>query len=110
MGSNPILSAFTPFGSRRSMIVLQGARERVEALQFSPDGRALAAPCSTGVQLWHDVTSGDRPATTLDYPYVGSVRFTPDGSKLLLDASPARVTLHDLATGQAVEVPLELAG
>src|SRR5262245_49487582 len=92
------------------MIVLQGARERVETLQFSPDDRALVAPCSRGVQVWHDLTSDSRPATTLGHSHVGLVRFTPDGLKLLLDASPARVAIYDLADRHAVYVPLELAG
>src|SRR5262245_38628846 len=92
------------------MLVLQGARERVETLQFSPDNRALVAPCSRGVQVWHDFTSGSRPATTFGHAYVGLVRFTPDGLTLLLDASPGWVAVYDLAARQAVEVPLELAG
>jgi WD40 repeat protein len=92
------------------MILLQGARERVEFLQFSPDGRSLVAPCSRGVQVWHDLTSGSRPATTFGHPYIRLVRFTPDGLKLLLDASPAWVAVYDLAARQAVQVPLELAG
>src|SRR5262245_26172275 len=91
------------------MILLQGARERVEHLQFSPDGRTLLAPCRDGVQVWHNVIAGGRPSTTLDYPSVSRVCFTPDGSKGLLDASATRVVIHNLATGKAVEVPLEFA-
>lgn len=90
------------------MIVLQGARERVDFLQFTPDGRTLVAPCSAGVQVWQNFTSGSRPTTILNYPYVWFVRFTPDGLKVLLDASPGKVIVHDLSTGQAVAIPLEL--
>jgi WD40 repeat protein len=92
------------------MMILQGARERVEVLQFSPDGRSLAAPCLRGVQLWHDFAPGSRPATTFGHPHINLVRFTPDGSKLLLDASPAWVAVYNFATRKPVYVPLELAG
>jgi WD40 repeat protein len=92
------------------MIVLQGARERVEVLQFSPDGRALAAPCPAGVQLWSELAAGRSPTAVLPHAYIGSVRFTPDGSKLLLDGFPARSVVHELPTGKAVEIPLQLRG
>jgi WD40 repeat protein len=92
------------------MIVLQGARERVEFLLFSPDGGMLVAPCPTGVQVWNDLSAGGCPAALLGYPHVGKARFTPDGRKLLLDGFPARVVLHDLPTGAATEIPLELRG
>ena len=86
------------------MIVLQGARERVDVLQFSSDGRSLIAPCSTGVQVWNDPASG-RLAAVLDYPSVHSVRFTPDGKKLVL--AGFGMVVHDLDTGDAVRVPAE---
>jgi WD40 repeat protein len=92
------------------MIVLQGARERVDVLEFSPDGRGLAAPCCNGVQLWSDLTKGGSPAMVLPHPYVRSVRFTPDGQKLLLDGFPAWLVVHDLRTGKAPSVPLQLQG
>src|SRR5262249_35970494 len=87
-----------------------GARERVEFLQFSPDGRSLVAPCSRGVQVWHDLTPDSRPATTFGHPYISLVRFTPDGSRLLPDAPPAWVAVYGLAAWQVGQVPLELAG
>ena len=37
------------------MIILQGAKERVEHLQFSPDGRTLAAPFKGGVPKRHTI-------------------------------------------------------
>ena len=88
------------------MIVLQGARERVEVLQFSPDGRTLVAPSSGRVQVWDKLTAGGQPRVALPYHDIWSVRFTPDGRQLLLGGS-RRAVIHDLPTGEAAEVPLD---
>jgi WD40 repeat protein len=90
------------------MIVLRGASERVDVLQFSPDGRTLVTPCSAGVQVWSSLHDGGPPTTILPQPYVSWICFTPDSKKLLLDAFPARSVIHDLPTGQAVEIPPQL--
>jgi WD40 repeat protein len=84
------------------MIALQGARERVDFLLFSPDGRTLVAPCPAGVQVWHGLTGGP-PASVLNHRRVWSVRFFPDEAKLLLFGESGMV-VRDLPTGQAVEV------
>lgn len=89
------------------MIVLQGAKERVEVLAFSPDSRMLVAPCSRGVQVWNNPAEGGSPTTVLNQPKVSSACFTLDGQNLLL-VGP-RVVVHDLPTGEAVDVPLELS-
>jgi WD40 repeat protein len=94
------------------MIVLQGARGRVDFLQFSPDSRTLVAPYSGGVQLWDDLTTSGPPATLIGYPgfWFWSARFTPNGRKLLLGGSRGDLVLHDLLTGEAaVEATLETA-
>jgi WD40 repeat protein len=88
------------------MIVLQGARERVDVLQFSPDGLTLVAPTSTAVQAWHDPVSSGLAATLLNHPLVWFVRFTPDGQKLLLLGS-RRAAIWDMPAGDAVEAPLD---
>jgi hypothetical protein len=92
------------------MIVLQGARERVDVLQFSPDGRLLVAPCAAGVQVWNDLKSGGRPASLLDHSRISAVQFTPDSRKLVLGhvGAQAGVLVHDLVTNATTEVPLEL--
>ena len=88
------------------MLVLQGAKEQVEVLQFSPDGRTLVAPHAGGVQVWSDLANGAPPTAVLANAYVGWVRFTPDSQKVLLDGAP--VAVYDLRTGEAAEVPLRL--
>jgi WD40 repeat protein len=90
------------------MIVLQGVRERVEFVQFSPDGRSLVAPFSGGVQIFGELTAGRGPTTVLDRPYIQAVRFTPDGQKLFLIGYAGKGFIHDLATGDTVAVPHEV--
>ena len=85
------------------MIVLQGAREQVDVLQFSPDGRTLVAPCRTRVQVWHDLAAGGQPATLCKHRSVRALRFTPCGQKLLLVGTPGGV--HDLLSGETVMFP-----
>jgi WD40 repeat protein len=96
------------------MIVLQGARERVDLLQFSPDGRLLVALCGARVQLWNELSAGSRPTAVLAPWAVWTVQFTPDGRKLLLghvrEHAQLGLLVHDLATVEATEVPLELPG
>jgi WD40 repeat protein len=85
------------------MLVLQGAREKVESLQFSPDGRTLVAPCKGAVQVWHDTTGGP-PTGILPDQLVESIRFSPDGKKLIVTMR-GRLLVHELATGEAEGVP-----
>jgi hypothetical protein len=90
------------------MIVLQGAQERVRALQFSADGRGLAAPCRAGVQVWAGLAGGP-PTAFLAHPHVASVRFTPDGQGLLLRGPlMGLVAVAALPSRRVTSVPLEL--
>jgi WD40 repeat protein len=92
------------------MIVLQGTRESVDVLQFSSDGRGLAAPYSGGVQLWSDLTDGSAPTVTMPFLYGGSIYLTAEGQMLWLDESLTWVFVHDLATATAIKVPVGLLG
>jgi WD40 repeat protein len=85
------------------MIILQAAQEKIRALQFSPDGRALAAPCSKVVQLWHHPFGGP-PASVLEHQGVAAIRFTPDGRRLLFCGPP--VGIADLSSRKVTAVPL----
>lgn len=89
------------------MIVLQGAKERVEVLAFSPHGQTLVAPYSDGVQVWNNPAVGGPPTTVLDHRKFSSACFTPDGQKLLLGGP--QVVVHDLPTGEDADVPLDLS-
>jgi WD40 repeat protein len=85
------------------VILLQGAREQIDVLQFSPDGRTLVAPCRNRVQVWHDLAAGRQPATLCKHRSVRTLRFTPCGQKLLLVGTPGGV--HDLLSGETVTFP-----
>lgn len=78
------------------MIVLRGARERIERLSFAPCGNTLVVPSHVSVQIWQDVTVNG-PPTILPEGNVYSVQFSPDGTKVILDGPNVRIC--DLATG-----------
>src|SRR4051812_31044992 len=84
----------------RQMIVLQGARERVERLYFTPRGNTLVVPARNRVQVWGDVTVSDSPVV-LDGIEARSVQFTPDGTRMICDGRC--VSIHNF-TGGAEEV------
>src|SRR5262245_58561662 len=86
------------------MIVLQGARACVEVLQFSPDGRGLAAPLEGVLQVWEDITAGGAPVC-FPHAWVRQARFTPDGLTLLLGGQGAAVI--DLLTRESTPIVLE---
>src|SRR5262249_9800692 len=91
---------------------LQGERERVGVLEFSPDSRCLAAPCSVVVQLWDEVTS-KASRSTVSCPWVSRLRFLPSGRKLMLGGSAAWLNglhLFDRDTGETFGVPPERPG
>ncbi|OAI47597.1 hypothetical protein AYO44_01590 [Planctomycetaceae bacterium SCGC AG-212-F19] len=90
------------------MIVLQGAKERVDVLEFSPDGRSLVAPCRDGVQIWHDGLAAPKPSVVLDHREIWAVRFTPDGRQMVLGGERGSLIFHDLQTGKFLNVPLKL--
>src|SRR5262249_10886977 len=67
---------------RWPMIVLECGATRVSEVQFSPDGRGLAAVSRGVTHYWEDAVAR-RPATVLPRLLVRTVRFTPDGHRLL---------------------------
>ena len=89
------------------MIILQGARERLDLLAFSPDGRILVAPWWQEVQVWRDPIAG-RPPKQLPFRYARSVQFAEDGRLVL--GGYRGVTLCDIETGNATQLPEERAG
>jgi WD40 repeat protein len=88
---------------------LEGARPIVltSTIAFSPDGKLLAAPTGSSVQLW-DVDKR-RVVAKLEHPFredspyvkgVTAVVFSPDGKRLASVASNATVQIWDVATGK----------
>jgi WD40 repeat protein len=87
------------------MFVLQGAKERVERLYFSPRDNALFAPCDGGVQVWQDVTAR-RPAAVLAVVSTSSIHFLPNSGRMIFDGR--RVSIHGGAGEEAaLQFPLE---
>jgi WD40 repeat protein len=96
-----------------ALCTIPAASEFLEALVFSPDGKALAA-CGDGntFVLW-DATTGQRlgPLPERDVTFVaepkfqiihanGNAAFSPDGRSLAVDLSDGTGGLYEVATGQ----------
>ena len=83
------------------MIVLEGKKERVERLCFTPDGRGVAVPFAGGVRYWKDLAD---PANVEDYearPGGQLAQFSADGAKLFVTGHP--ILVYDVATGDSLE-------
>ncbi|MGW2311641.1 WD40 repeat domain-containing serine/threonine protein kinase [Actinomadura luteofluorescens] len=94
---------------RKTSSGLRGAK----ALEFAPDGRALAVSSESGspyVQIWDTITGKTVPMK-VDYA-AGTLAFSPDGRKLAGDRSlSGRFTLWNASNGDGTEVaPLYATG
>lgn len=79
------------------MIILQCGSTRIDAVEFSPGGRGLAALSSVAVLVWEDVAAGS-PTYFRAYQQGESLRFTPDGVSLLVGGPlPGRLDLTSKA-------------
>jgi WD40 repeat protein len=88
------------------MLILQGARERVDCVRISPDGCSLLAPFSRGVQVWDRLVDQSGPTSILNYTRVRHIQFTPDGNRLILNrVGASTIVIHTLETGKSNRVP-----
>jgi WD40 repeat protein len=83
------------------LIILQGAKERVEQLYFAPGSTTLFVPAKSGVQVWPDFHVAQE-SYFIPSPNTRSIRFCQDGKTALLVSSS--VAVRNLATGQTVQV------
>lgn len=83
---------------------LTGLNERVNCLDFSPDGTLLAAGSNDGtIHVWNVKTGREiwQPIEA-DYAAVNSVDFSPDGTLLASGNFDNKINLWDVKTGQKV--------
>lgn len=85
------------------MIKLQGDRERVESVRFSPDGRTLAAFSWRDVRVYADVRDGAGPTAVVSGNFTSS--FTPDGRGIIRYVSEG-LAVWNLATREYEALPI----
>jgi WD40 repeat protein/Flp pilus assembly protein TadD len=80
-------------------------------MQFSPDGRVVAAAANLGVRLLDADTLDPLPSGFLPHPDpVGDLAFSPDGAFLLSGHESGSAQLWDVATRKPVGPPAVLLG
>src|SRR4029077_8352382 len=95
-------SDLTPVGAR----FLDTGGE-VKSLDFSPDGKTLAAVTANMLTLW-DVASRSRlhaPIYAGNPSWVLAVRFSPDGARLATASSDLGLRFWDVTTGDFLPLP-----
>src|SRR5262249_40979229 len=95
-----VLSAPLSAQERKPRATLEGHRDIVRSLNFSPDSKTLASGSGDhSIKLW-DVATGRNTTTLKDEdPYLwGAVAFSPDGKMLATGGWFNKVKLWDVGT------------
>jgi WD40 repeat protein len=87
------------------VIVLQGHKDRLDAVQFSPDGTTVAAPTWAGIQLWRPFDGAGGRVVLAPSLFTTKFQFTPDG-RTLFTAGGNALRKFDLTSGAMVAMPL----
>ncbi|HEU5100461.1 MAG TPA: hypothetical protein VFU22_15640 [Roseiflexaceae bacterium] len=98
--NDPVVRIWDP-ASGRLVHKLEGHRDWIRSVLFSPDGKTLATGSFDGsVRLW-DVSTGELLRVFNGHGgFISSVAFAPDGKSLASSSSDGTVRLWDTATGQ----------
>lgn len=90
--------------SGAELLALEGHRDDIYGLAFSPDGATLAGAGADGLIILWDASSGaERLRLDLNAPdpvEVNAVAFSPDGARLLSGDSEGRTILWDVRGGE----------
>ena len=76
------------------------AEEPINDLEYSPDGKLLAAASDSGIWIYDTVTHNEVVHIVGHYGLVNSISFSPDSKKLASGDTRASVYLWDVVTGK----------
>jgi WD40 repeat protein len=92
--------------TRRTSAILRARTGDVDALEFSPDGKLLAAGGSGATAVWDLATK----AVTRRFDASASIAFSADSSTLAVGSGSGGIELYDLRTGDARQALPTAAG
>jgi WD40 repeat protein len=80
--------------------VLEGHRDSVRAVAFSPDGQTVVSGSSDRtIRLWDTATGAEKQTFEGHESFVCAIAFTPDGQLLASASDDETIRLWDMATG-----------
>ncbi|MDE0427260.1 MAG: cohesin domain-containing protein [Candidatus Poribacteria bacterium] len=97
-----IIFSLNTFAQHVPYTSLEGHRDAVFSVAFSPDGKMLASGGDRTIKLWNAVT-GSLIRRLIGHKYqVYSVAFSPDGKILASGSQDDTIKLWDIATGKPI--------